>query len=551
MAERFGRYTLQKRLGAGGMGEVFLAQPVGSESTDHFVVVKTLLPLLAENEKLVEMFLEEAKFASQLNHPNICRVLDVGLTDGILFMVLEFIRGVDVAGLQQKAASSGSSIPVPIVVRIIADAARGLDHAHKLTDENGRLVGLVHRDVSPHNLLVGFDGKVKVIDFGLAKTVGLAGHSDSGTLKGKFAYMSPEMVRDERIDLRVDVFALGIVMHELLSGRRLFRRDSDVATLAAVIQCDVPRLSETNPSTPPELDEIVFKALAKERPMRYQSAAELADALDAFSDSLGEDARVDLARWMRTQYHEELKEQAGRGLLHDAPKGFVMASRNHLQESGVAHQVIARQEAIARPSAPEPAPVIIDESVPENSRPAQPDALTERAVLDEHGVPILASAVRLAPRPVESLPTALAQVPRPLRPNPEALSSVMIASEAAGSANSEATVVRSQESQFDTLRREAIRLSQVHSVVAPTSLSPESAVRADDTRQVFATPRAWDAPLGNGATVPSAPAYYSSPPPAERPPAPRFNSDQRIWLGVGIGLATAVVLGAAFLITLT
>lgn len=551
MSERFGRYTLLKKLGAGGMGEVFLAQPIGSESTDHFVVVKTLLPLLAQNEKLVEMFLEEAKFASQLEHPNICRVLDVGLTDGILFMALEFIRGVDLEGLQRKAASTGTSIPVPMAVRIIADAARGLDHAHKLTDENGRLLGLVHRDVSPHNLLVSFDGKVKVIDFGLAKTVGLAHHSHGGTLKGKFAYMSPEMVKDERIDLRVDVFALGIVLHELLSGQRLFRKDSDVATLAAIIQCEVPRLSEINPSVPPALDEIVFKALAKERPRRYQSAAELTDALDVFSETYGGNKSVDLGKWMRTQYHQELREQAAKGILHDAPKGPVMAARSHSSEIGIASQVIARQDAIAHPAEPEPAPLVIDETVPFNSRPAQADALTERAILDENGIPVLVRNVQLAPRPVATTSPVLTHVARPPQRTLDSLPSLSTHVTVVPGNDPEVTIAQSSESRFDTLRREALELSQSYPGVEnrPSTAKPAPYVEIKHHagRQVFAYPPLEPTSIQHAKTVALAPAYYSQPPaPVDSGHAPT----QSLWIGIGIGLAVAVIVGAALLLAL-
>lgn len=458
MSERFGRYTLLKRLGAGGMGEVFLAQPADREGSNRFVVVKTLLPQLAEDERLVQMFLKEARLAAQLDHPNICRVLDLGQQDGVLFMALEHVRGVDLQKLQRDAVDG---VPVPLATRIVADAARGLHHAHRLEDDDGVLVGLVHRDVSPHNLLVGFDGQVKVIDFGLAKTVGLAQQSHTGSLKGKFAYMSPEMVRAERIDLRVDVFALGIVLHELLTGRRLFRQDSDVATLAAIVRCEVPRPGEINPKVPPELDEIVLKALARERPKRFQSAGELADALDA----LPQDA-LSLGDWMQQLYRAQLDAEVREGMLHDAPTGPVMRLR-------------------ALP--PEPHP---------NSLPADPDVPTEKALLDDDGVPVASGKVTLAPRPVLTGRPKLAAAPPPRRkaplPPPIPL---------AGDDDEEPT------RPFEVLRQEALRLT---------------ASRAAPTPMATAVLRLPEEPAANRST----------------------------WIGVGIGLAlAAVVFGVLFLLS--
>lgn len=477
MAERFGRYTLQKRLGAGGMGEVFLAQPVGSEGTGHFVVVKTLLPQLAEDEKLVQMFLKEARLASQLDHPNICRVVDLGQQDGVLFMALEHVRGVDLEKLQRDATDG---VPVPLALRIIGDAARGLDHAHRLVDDDGVLLGLVHRDVSPHNLLVSFDGQVKVIDFGLAKTVGLAQQSHTGSLKGKFAYMSPEMVRAERIDQRVDVFALGIVLHELLTGQRLFRQESDVATLAAIVRCEVPPPSQLNPQVPPELDDIVLKALAPARPKRFQTAGELADALDDLGRRLGGHLR--LSDWMRQLYRDRLETESARGLLHDAPSGAVMK---------------------ARPLSPPPVDDLDFE--PPEARPTDHDAPTEKAQLDEDGVPMATGAVKLAPMPVLTDRPKLAAAPpprkRPTRPPVDF---------------DDERSLSPDTSPFELLRQEALRLTASRAVATtPPAPRPEAVATA-----VLRLPEA-------------EPARHQS-----------------TWLGLGIGLAlAAVVFAVLFLLS--
>jgi serine/threonine protein kinase len=328
MSEQFGRYTLLKRLGGGGMGEVYLARTEGLGGFEKLCVVKMLLPSLAEDDRFARMFLDEARLAARLSHPNACQVFDVGQVDGSLYMAMEHVGGDDLSGIQRRLAEAGLSMPPAFAARVVADAAAGLQHAHQLTDANGRLLGLIHRDVSPPNVIVSFDGEVKVIDFGLARAAGRLTHTKDGVLKGKYAYMSPEQVAGEPIDHRSDVFALGVVLHELLTGERLFKRAGDTATLAAVAQCDVPLPSSRNREVPSELDQVVLGALAKDRERRFRDAQALRFALEEWLRVSREpSSSVHLSKFMHQLYRDRLDTERARGRLWDAPEGPVSRIR--------------------------------------------------------------------------------------------------------------------------------------------------------------------------------------------------------------------------------
>ena len=282
MAIQFGRYQLLKKLASGGMGQVFLAR-TGQEGFEKLVVLKRILPHLVEDEEFFTMFQDEAKITMRLNHPNIAQIFEFGEERGIHYLVMEYIAGEDIRRLTKRVAAAGQSLPLGVILRVIADAAAGLDYAHKGRDSKGVPLGLVHRDVSPQNVLVGFDGAVKLIDFGVAKAAGRAQHTATGILKGKFPYMSPEQAEGLDIDARSDVFALGIVLWELLTNKRLFKGDNDVMTQRLVKLCEVPAPSQVDPTLPVDLDPIVLKALEKNPDHRYPDAAAFRLALEEFA----------------------------------------------------------------------------------------------------------------------------------------------------------------------------------------------------------------------------------------------------------------------------
>ena len=310
----FGRYELLKRIAAGGMGEVFLARPAGMQGFEKLLVVKVLLPHLVEDPELVTMFFDEARIAARLDHPNIARIYELGEVDGNYYIAMEYIHGDDVVRLWKAARARKKPVPLPLVARIAADAAAGLDYAHNATDANHQPLGLVHRDVSPQNLLVTFDGGVKLIDFGVAKAADSSSRIAAGILEGKYAYMSPEQAAGKPVDRRSDVFSLGVVLFEMATSLRLFRRDTEVSTLGAVEACEVPRPSIVNSEIDPALEGIIMKALAMDLDERYQDAASLRLALEDWAvETRACASAVHLAAFMQDLYSERLAAERADG----------------------------------------------------------------------------------------------------------------------------------------------------------------------------------------------------------------------------------------------
>jgi serine/threonine protein kinase len=346
--ENYGKYQLLKRLAMGGMAQIYLARRKGAEASEELVVVKRILPHLAENVEFIRMFLDEAKIAARLAHPNIVTIHDLGAQDDSFFLAMEYIHGEDVRRMWKRAAAQGLEIPVPLACRVVIDACAGLDYAHKKTDLNGKPLGIVHRDVSPQNILVSFDGVVKVVDFGIAKAADQATVTRSGVLKGKYSYMSPEQAAGKRVDCRSDVFALGVVLYELITGTRLFKRSSDMQTLAAVAECQVTPPSQVNARVPADLDPIVMKALAKEPDARYAEAVQLQVAIEQWLISHELPASpTELSAFLHQIYAERLAREAGAGSIvvdeDPPPTGQRTAVEGH-RRSGLNPSVGSRQE---------------------------------------------------------------------------------------------------------------------------------------------------------------------------------------------------------------
>jgi serine/threonine-protein kinase len=280
---RLGNNELLIRIGRGGMATVWVARERAADSADdRLVAIKAMLANLAAEPEFVRMFVDEVRLVRAIRHPNVVDVYEVGEDQGIMYMSMEWVEG---ESLHTIIAEAGKRRPIPpeMAVRIIADAAAGLQAAHELKDDQGRLRGLVHRDVSPHNILLGTSGVVKLVDFGVAKAVGrLSEATRSGQLKGKFGYMSPEQARGKRVDRRADVFGLGIVLFELTTNRRLFRGQNDVDTLRLVLSAQVPRPSSIDPEYPRALEQIVMRALDRDLDRRYQTAADLQHDLENY-----------------------------------------------------------------------------------------------------------------------------------------------------------------------------------------------------------------------------------------------------------------------------
>jgi serine/threonine-protein kinase len=278
----FGKYLLTERIDVGGTAEVFTARGPGGVRC----AVKRLLPGLAADRDVVAMFLAEARLGARLSHPGIVRILDVGRVGQGWYLAMEYVPGADLAALLTRLRAAGRRLPVPVSAWIAAEVARALAHAHALRDPGGRLLGVAHGDISPQNVLVSFAGEVKLIDFGLAGAEGAPG----GALRGKLGYMSAEQAEGRPPDRRSDLFSLGVVLHEMLAGERLFHGGSPLETLERVRRAPVPPPSAANPEVAPGLDAVVLRALAREPAARPAGAAELADALGPFADPRGPSA---------------------------------------------------------------------------------------------------------------------------------------------------------------------------------------------------------------------------------------------------------------------
>jgi serine/threonine protein kinase len=299
----FGKYYLLERINVGGMAEVFKAKTVGVEGFERIVALKRILPSIAEDEEFITMFIDEAKIAVQLQHANIAQIFDLGKVDDSYFIALEYVNGRDLRGIFDDLRKQGQIMPMPQVCYVIMQLCEGLDYAHNKRDAQGRDLNLVHRDVSPQNVLVGYDGEVKLIDFGIAKAAGKASKTQAGILKGKFGYMSPEQVRGLPIDRRSDIFALGIVLYEMLTGERLFIGESDFSTLEKVRNVEIVPPSSLNSEVSEKLERIVLKALEKNVEDRYQNAIDLHDDLQLFLHSIGQfSSRKDLSAWMKRTF---------------------------------------------------------------------------------------------------------------------------------------------------------------------------------------------------------------------------------------------------------
>ena len=280
---RIGRYEVLSHLATGGMAQIYLARQTGLGSFERHVVLKTILRERATDQRFVTMFLDEARLAATLNHQNVAQVYEVDQADGAYFMAMEYVHGENTRAILETTIRRGWTIPLELAIMIISGAAAGLHHAHERRGKNGQPLNIVHRDVSPANIMVGFDGSVKVLDFGIAKAEERATKTMGGTIKGKYGYMSPEQCKGKPIDRRSDIFALGIVLYELTTLRRAFKGNDDFETMKRIVAGDLVLPSTVVPGFPRELEAIILTALANDSGARFQTGQELIEALDAFT----------------------------------------------------------------------------------------------------------------------------------------------------------------------------------------------------------------------------------------------------------------------------
>jgi serine/threonine protein kinase len=278
--EPFGQYTLLEKIAVGGMAEVWKARMRGVEGFQKMVAIKKILPHMSDNAEFIGMFIDEAKLAAQLGHPNIVHIYDLGKIGRSYYIAMEYVDGRDLRSILNAGRRRGLPLPLGLALLIASRVASALDYAHRKRDFEGKELGLVHRDVSPQNVLISDEGDVKLCDFGIAKAVSKVGQTQMGALKGKLQYMSPEQAWGKAVDARSDIFSLGAVLFEMLTGERLFSGDSEMSVLESVRQGKTRSPREIDPSIPADVDAIVTRALAYQIQDRFQSAAEMSQRLE-------------------------------------------------------------------------------------------------------------------------------------------------------------------------------------------------------------------------------------------------------------------------------
>jgi len=327
----FGKYRLFARLGSGGMADVFLTVAHSAMNVNRLVVIKRLRAEHANDRSICEMFLDEARLAARLNHPNVVQTFEAGTEAKSFYLAMEYIEGQPLSRILNALKRAGRTLEPKIAARICADFLCGLHYAHELTDFDGTPIGIVHRDVSPQNIMVTYEGAVKLVDFGIAKAVGTS-QTAHGVFKGKVAFMAPEQVRGEPVDRRADLFAAGIVLWESATGKILMADTTPAATIYNVMSKPIPRASEVNPTIPAVLDAIIERALSRSRSDRFQSAKEMRDALESFIASEGgvnNDELGDLTKTLFAEKREKVQAQI-RSQLAMLSLGRVTESGRHL-----------------------------------------------------------------------------------------------------------------------------------------------------------------------------------------------------------------------------
>jgi serine/threonine protein kinase len=303
----FGKYSLIMKLAAGGQGEIYLARLEGAAGFEKLVVIKRLLPHLADDAHFAKMLVDEARIVARIDHVNVCQVHELGQVAGLYYLAMEYLEGVPLSSILQQAANDYRKLDIRLVTAILQQACEGLHHAHELKDASGELIGLVHRDVSPSNLFVTVEGYVKVLDFGVAKARGMESRTRTGTIKGKYEYMSPEQVLRRPLDRRSDIFSLGIVLFETLTVRRMFYRESEFEVFRAITDEPLPSLKRQRRDAPDELVAVLERALCRDAEGRFATARDFRVALLDATASLGAPySQEEIGEYVRTHFAGEL-----------------------------------------------------------------------------------------------------------------------------------------------------------------------------------------------------------------------------------------------------
>ncbi len=551
--DHFGQYEILERIASGGMAELYKAKRTGVEGFQKIVAIKKILPHLADDEEFVTMFADEAKLAAQLNHPNIIHIYDLGkIQAGGYFIAMEYVDGRDLRAIQQAGREMSTPIPVPLAVYVASKVASALDYAHRRRDAEGHELNIVHRDVSPQNILISYEGDIKLCDFGIAKAASKASKTQSGALKGKIQYMSPEQAWGKPIDRRSDLFSLGVVLHELLTGERLFVGDTDINILEKVRVADVPPPSRGNPEVPHNLDAVVLKALAREPDDRYSNASDLLRDLDSVLYSYTPaPGSADVAIYLhRLQAEEGAVEEAKAREVAQAAHEAEPAARKRKSKGA---PVPRKTGATPRPPAPAdaappspPPPVAPPPPVREPSRPTPGvfGSLEKSAEAEKSRTPLVigvaAAAVALAAflawkfmKPQAAGPSIAAPNPTPA---PTAVA-VATAAAAAPASTPAAAGIDPKTVEAEVQRQLATRRKELEKTAVAGAKAPAAA--AVPVMAATAPPEPTAEPTNPPTAVPVPTAVPTEPPAptVEAPkPAPEPELRRGDLVGPGVGV---------------
>lgn len=364
----FGKYLLLDRVAIGGMAEIFRAKTTGAARFEKIIAIKRIHPNMSEDKDFIRMFIDEAKIAGQLNHPNIAQIYELGRIEGHHFIAMEFIWGKDLLQILSKFKKNRAYMNPYQAAFITTKICEALDYAHKKRDAQGQPMNIIHRDISPQNILISYDGDIKIIDFGIAKARDRSSHTAAGVLKGKFAYMSPEQVRGLPIDRRSDIFAIGTLLFEMLTSRPLFSGDSDLTVLEKVRNVEIPKPRDINKEIPAEMERIILKALTRDVEERYQWASEMQEDLERYmytTQPIYTSKR--LGTWMQKVFQAEREKE--KAILDE----MLNAAEEMMQETSsgktMANTSVAARPVLQQNEIHEGATVIVDDE--EDREPGQ------------------------------------------------------------------------------------------------------------------------------------------------------------------------------------
>lgn len=440
---RLGRYVLRGEIASGGMATVYLAHLEGPHGFEKVVAVKRIHPHLTSDRRFVSMFLDEARVAALIHHPNVCAVTDFGEFEGSPYLAMEYLSGESFQSVMKRIRHEDGPNPVWLSARIVHDAARGLHTAHTLMGTDGQPLGVVHRDVSPQNIFVLYDGVTKVVDFGVARARGRLSTTQTNEVKGKLPFMSPEQLENQSVDARTDLWALGVVLWEATVGRRLFRGQNDGATIALVLHKPIPKPSDFVPDYPAKLEKIIMRCLERDPDARYQTAEALADDLEEFLYAFGKPAGASqVKKWMESHFPEQIaaRDALLRGEVSRIPRSAEDSDSSSLSSIRSRLEPMLEDEQAA-PTVARPRPrslrIASEPDVPSKPTPSRTWGSVVFALIAVAGLAAMLAVVlprgEPEPAPTETLAAPVAQdeaAPVPADAPHEAAANVAAATEA-------------------------------------------------------------------------------------------------------------------------